>query len=149
MVGMAIDAPQIDSPETVQGNCLMGNLGWMLDQANHALGCEVAAALAPLDLGQRGFCVLSAAVDAELTQTELSGMIGLDKTTMVVTVDDLERKGLRRARPVADRPPRARDQGHRRRAREGGGGAADRPGASRTTCWTRCRRPSARRSWRR
>jgi DNA-binding MarR family transcriptional regulator len=76
------------------GSCLMGNLGWMLDQANHALGCEVAAALAPLDLGQRGFCVLSAAVDTDLTQTELAGLIGLDKTTMVVTVDDLERKGL-------------------------------------------------------
>jgi DNA-binding MarR family transcriptional regulator len=76
------------------GNCLMGNLGWMLDQANHALGSEVAGALAPLGLGQRGFCVLSAAIDAELTQTELAGMIGLDKTTMVVTVDELERKGL-------------------------------------------------------
>ena len=91
---MATEAPQTDSPETAQGNCLMGNLGWMLDQANHALGCEVAAALSPLDLGQRGFCVLAAAVDAELTQTELAGLIGLDKTTMVVTVDDLERKGL-------------------------------------------------------
>lgn len=76
------------------GNCLMGNLGWMLDQANHALACEVAAALAPLDLGQRGFCVLSAAVGTDLTQTELASMIGLDKTTMVVTVDDLESKGL-------------------------------------------------------
>jgi DNA-binding MarR family transcriptional regulator len=65
------------------GNCLMGNLG-----------CEVAGALAPLGLGQRGFCVLSAAMDAELTQTELAGMIGLDKTTMVVTVDELERKGF-------------------------------------------------------
>jgi DNA-binding MarR family transcriptional regulator len=86
------------------GNCLMGNLGWMLDQANHALGSEVAAALAPLDLGQRGFCVLSAAIDAELTQTELAGMIGLDKTTMVVTVDDLERKGL------AERVPSATDR---------------------------------------
>ena len=94
MVRMATEAPQTDSPETAQGNCLMGNLGWMLDQANHALGCEVAAALSPLDLGQRGFCVLSAAIDAELTQTELAGLIGLDKTTMVVTVDDLERKGL-------------------------------------------------------
>jgi MarR family transcriptional regulator for hemolysin len=75
------------------GNCLMGNLGWMLDQANHALGSEVAGALAPLGLGQRGFCVLSSAIDAERTQTELAGMIGLDKTTMVVTVDELERKG--------------------------------------------------------
>jgi MarR family transcriptional regulator, transcriptional regulator for hemolysin len=74
--------------------CLMTNLGWMLDHASHAFGSEVAAALAPLGLGQRGFCVLSAAVDAEYTQTQLAGMIGLDKTTMVVTVDELERLGL-------------------------------------------------------
>jgi DNA-binding MarR family transcriptional regulator len=65
----------------------------MLDQANHALGSEIAGALAPLGLGHRGYCVLQAAMDAELTQTELAGMIGLDKTTMVVTVDDLESKG--------------------------------------------------------
>jgi DNA-binding MarR family transcriptional regulator len=89
-----IETPPIAPDAGAEGNCLMGNLGWMLDQANHALGCEVAAALAPLDLGQRGFCVLSAAVDAEFTQTELAGMIGLDKTTMVVTVDDLESKGF-------------------------------------------------------
>jgi MarR family transcriptional regulator, transcriptional regulator for hemolysin len=86
------------------GNCLMGNLGWMIDQANHALGSEVAAALGPLGLGQRGFCVLSAAMDSQLTQTELAGMIGLDKTTMVVTVDDLERKGF------AERIPSATDR---------------------------------------
>jgi DNA-binding MarR family transcriptional regulator len=90
-----IETPSATTPPAAQGgNCLMGNLGWMLDQANHALGSEVAAALAPLELGQRGLCVLSAAMDAGLTQTELAGMIGLDKTTMVVTVDDLERKGL-------------------------------------------------------
>jgi DNA-binding MarR family transcriptional regulator len=90
-----IETPSATTPPAPQGgNCLMGNLGWMLDQANHALGSEVAAALAPVELGQRGFCVLSAAMDAGLTQTELAGMIGLDKTTMVVTVDDLERKGL-------------------------------------------------------
>jgi MarR family transcriptional regulator, transcriptional regulator for hemolysin len=95
--GMATDVQgpqQAGEAREPAGNCLMGNLGWMLDQANHALGSEVAAALAPLGLGQRGFCVLSAAIDAQLTQTELAGMIGLDKTTMVVTVDELERKGL-------------------------------------------------------
>ena len=86
--------PGIGEAAEPAGNCLMGNLGWMLDQANHALGSEVAGALAPLGLGPRGFCVLSAAMDAQLTQTELAGMIGLDKTTMVVTVDELESKGL-------------------------------------------------------
>jgi MarR family transcriptional regulator for hemolysin len=93
-------ATHVQSPQTIgeatepAGKCLMGNLGWMLDQANHALGSEVAGALAPLGLGQRGYCVLATALDADLTQTELAGMIGLDKTTMVVTVDELERKGL-------------------------------------------------------
>jgi MarR family transcriptional regulator, transcriptional regulator for hemolysin len=91
-----VHAPQAtgEAAEPAGSNCLMGNLGWMLDQANHALGSEIASALAPLGLGQRGFCVLSAAIDAELTQTELAGMIGLDKTTMVVTVDELEHKGF-------------------------------------------------------
>jgi MarR family transcriptional regulator, transcriptional regulator for hemolysin len=90
-----IHAPQAPG-EAIEpaGNCLMGNLGWMLGQADHALGSEIAGALAPLGLGQRGFCVLSAAIDADFTQTELAGMIGLDKTTMVVTVDELERKGF-------------------------------------------------------
>jgi MarR family transcriptional regulator, transcriptional regulator for hemolysin len=96
-VGMATEVqslPGIGEAVEPAGNCLMGNLGWMLDQANHALGSEVAGALAPLGLGQRGFCVLATAMDAQLTQSELAGMIGLDKTTMVVTVDELEGKGL-------------------------------------------------------
>ncbi len=87
-----VAAPSTTEPDS--SGCLMTNLGWMLDQANHAFGCEVAAALSPLGLGQRGFCVLSAAIDSELTQTQLAGLIGLDKTTMVVTVDELERLGL-------------------------------------------------------
>jgi MarR family transcriptional regulator, transcriptional regulator for hemolysin len=89
-------ATEIQEPAQAQeiSGCLAGNLGWMLDQAHHAFGCELAAALAPLGLGQRGFCVLSTAIDAEFTQTQLAGLIGLDKTTMVVTVDELERLGL-------------------------------------------------------
>jgi MarR family transcriptional regulator for hemolysin len=89
---MAIDL-QTSQP-TVTPACLTGNIGWMLDQASHALGCEVASALGPLGLGQRGFCVLQTAIGAELTQTQIAAAIGLDKTTMVVTVDDLERQGL-------------------------------------------------------
>ncbi len=73
---------------------LTTNLGWLLGQANHAFGSEIAVALEPLGLGSRGFCVLSSALDCELTQTQLATMIGLDKTTMVVTVDELERLGL-------------------------------------------------------
>ena len=86
---------QIERTEADGGTgCLTSNLGWMLDAASHAFGSELATALAPFGLGQRGFCVLSAAIGAELTQTQLAGMIGLDKTTMVVTVDELERLRL-------------------------------------------------------
>jgi MarR family transcriptional regulator, transcriptional regulator for hemolysin len=102
-------AAHVQTPESTaqQWSCLVTNLGWMLDQANHSYGSEVAAALSPLGLGQRGFCVLASAMDAELTQTQLAAMIGLDKTTMVVTVDELERLGLAERVPSpADRRAR-------------------------------------------
>jgi MarR family transcriptional regulator, transcriptional regulator for hemolysin len=35
----------------------------------------------------------------EHTQTELAQMLGLDKTTLLVTLDELERAGLARRRP--------------------------------------------------
>lgn len=75
-------------------SCLMTNLGWLLDHASHVLATEMAVALAPLGLGSRGFCVLSAARGQELTQKELADGIGIDKTTLVVTLDELERLGL-------------------------------------------------------
>jgi MarR family transcriptional regulator, transcriptional regulator for hemolysin len=87
--------------------CLTTNLGWLLGHASHVLGTEVAHALAPLELGARGYCVLSTALGRELTQKELGQEIGVDKTTLVVTLDELERKGLaRRATSSADRRAR-------------------------------------------
>jgi DNA-binding MarR family transcriptional regulator len=85
----------------------MTNLGWLLGHANHVLATEIAVPLAPLDLGARGFCVLSTALGRELTQKELGQEIGVDKTTLVVTLDELERKGLaRRATSGSDRRAR-------------------------------------------
>ena len=37
----------------------------------------------------------------EYTQTELARIVGLDKTTMVVTLDELEAAGLAERRPSA------------------------------------------------
>jgi MarR family transcriptional regulator, transcriptional regulator for hemolysin len=79
--------------------CLTGNLGWLLGQANFALATELAAALAPLGVSTRGYCVLAAAMAEDHTQTELAHIVGLDKTTMVVTVDELEEAGLAKRRP--------------------------------------------------
>ena len=86
--------PVLDTPVTAPDSCLMNNLGWLLGHASHVLATEVAVALAPLGLGGRGFCVLSSAAGGELTQKELAAEVGIDKTTLVVTLDELERKGL-------------------------------------------------------
>jgi MarR family transcriptional regulator, transcriptional regulator for hemolysin len=101
-------ATEVDQSQVQPGTgCLTNNLGWMLDSASHAFGSELATALGPLGLGQRGFCVLSAALDLEYTQTQLAGLVGLDKTTMVVTIDELERLGLaERVSSPADRRAR-------------------------------------------
>jgi DNA-binding MarR family transcriptional regulator len=45
--------------------------------------------------------VLAAAMTGEHTQSQLARMVGLDKTTMVVTVDELESAGLAERRPAA------------------------------------------------
>lgn len=73
----------------------------LLHVASHALETELAARLAELGISPRGRCVLAAATAAELTQTELAERCHLDKTTMVVTMDTLERAGLAERRTSA------------------------------------------------
>ncbi len=78
------------------------DLLFLLNQASYALGNEMATRLAGLDITPRHFCVLSNALAGELTQIRLAERSMLDKTTMVVTLDELERRGL-----VVRRPSRA------------------------------------------
>ena len=92
------------APEPVKATegcpeCLAGNLGWLLTQAHFNLVSEVAAALEPLGVSNRGYHVLATARTGEFTQKDLAEQIGLDKTTMVVTVDELEAKGLAERKP--------------------------------------------------
>jgi MarR family transcriptional regulator, transcriptional regulator for hemolysin len=70
------------------------DLALLLSQASHALALELTAGLTGLGISPRAHCVLSKAVGGELTQSQLAGLCGLDKTTMVVTIDELERAGL-------------------------------------------------------
>jgi MarR family transcriptional regulator, transcriptional regulator for hemolysin len=77
------------------------HLCWLLVRAGHVLTTEIAAGLADLGFGPREHEVLKAALTGEHTQIELARMIGTDKTTMVVTVDALEAKGLAERRPAA------------------------------------------------
>jgi MarR family transcriptional regulator for hemolysin len=104
--GMGHTAEQVlDAPKT-----LTGDLCWLLSTASHALATELTAALEDSGISPRGYAVLHTAIDSERTQGEIARLVGLDKTTMVVTLDELEAAGLaerrasaldRRARVVA------------------------------------------------
>jgi MarR family transcriptional regulator, transcriptional regulator for hemolysin len=75
------------------------NLCWLLSRGAHTLTTELTAAMAGLGVSPRAQHVLSTALGGEHTQIELARMVGLDKTTMVVTLDELEAKGLAERRP--------------------------------------------------
>jgi DNA-binding MarR family transcriptional regulator len=77
-------------------DCLMGNLNWLLTQAHYALASELAGAFEPLGITPRGHSVLAAAMTGSQTQKQLAELVGVDKTTMVVTLDELEAAGLAR-----------------------------------------------------
>jgi MarR family transcriptional regulator for hemolysin len=75
------------------------DLMFLLAQASHALETEMTAELQALGISPRAHCVLSHALRGELTQSQVAEQCALDKTTMVVTMDELERAGLAERRP--------------------------------------------------
>ncbi|GAB2851917.1 MarR family transcriptional regulator [Actinoallomurus bryophytorum] len=75
------------------------DLSFLFSQASHVLATQMAAAFAETDITPREYCVLFHAQEAERTQIQLAKISDLDKTTMVVTVDELERAGLAERRP--------------------------------------------------
>jgi DNA-binding MarR family transcriptional regulator len=86
------------------------NLGWLLATVSHAYTTQLTAALEDVNVTPRAYCVLKTALGGEYSQTALAHAIGLDKTTMVVTIDALEKAGMverrmssqdRRARVIA------------------------------------------------
>ena len=92
-----IAEPLVESEECPQ--CLLGNLNWLLAQAHYALASELATAFEPLGVTPRGHSVIAAAMTGTYTQKELAELVGLDKTTMVVTLDELEAAGLAKRVP--------------------------------------------------
>jgi MarR family transcriptional regulator for hemolysin len=75
------------------------DLMFMLSQASHALETEMTARLQALGISPRAHCVLTHALRGELTQSQVAEQCALDKTTMVVTMDELEKAGLAERRP--------------------------------------------------
>jgi DNA-binding MarR family transcriptional regulator len=75
------------------------DLSFLLDRSSHVLRTQMSAALAEIGLTPRMHCVLVHAVEEERTQIQLAEIGDMDKTTMVVTVDALEKAGLAERRP--------------------------------------------------
>jgi MarR family transcriptional regulator for hemolysin len=84
----------LETPEA-----LASDLCWLLGRASHALTTESTAALEESGISPREHAVLATAMTGAHTQIELARLVGLDKTTMVVTVDALEAAGLAERRP--------------------------------------------------
>jgi MarR family transcriptional regulator, transcriptional regulator for hemolysin len=87
-------------PADTAAQPLCDNLCWLLSRASYTLTTELTAALEDLGISPRAHAVLAAAASGEHTQTELARTVGLDKTTMVVTLDELEAAGLAERRPT-------------------------------------------------
>jgi MarR family transcriptional regulator, transcriptional regulator for hemolysin len=83
------------------------DLSFLLDHTSHILRTQMSAALAEIGLTARMHCVLVHALAEERTQIQLAEIGDMDKTTMVVTVDALEKAGLAERRP-SSRDRRAR-----------------------------------------
>jgi MarR family transcriptional regulator for hemolysin len=77
------------------------DLSGLLTGAGYTMTNRLAAALAEVDLTPRMQCVLIHALEEERTQIQLAALAMLDKTTMVSTIDELERRGLAERRQSA------------------------------------------------
>jgi len=76
-------------------------IGRLLARAHHRAARVFSEALAPIGLDGRLFGVLSTVGRlGPSTQARLVSELGADKSTLLRTVDDLERRGLVERRPV-------------------------------------------------
>jgi MarR family transcriptional regulator, transcriptional regulator for hemolysin len=83
------------------------DISFLLAHASHVLATRMTEALQEIGLTPRGQCVLMHALPGELTQIELARVADLDKTTMVVVLDELEDAGYAERVPSpADRRAR-------------------------------------------
>jgi DNA-binding MarR family transcriptional regulator len=83
------------------------DLSFLLNQSSYAFAARLGGALSGLGISVREFCVLMKAEPGDLTQNVVAERAALDKTTMVATLDGLERAGLAERR-VSSSDRRAR-----------------------------------------
>lgn len=83
------------------------DLSFLLTHTAHVLATRMSAAFAEIGITPREYCVLAHAMSGQYTQIELAKLSDLDKTTMLNTMDYLEREGYAERTPSpADRRAR-------------------------------------------
>jgi DNA-binding MarR family transcriptional regulator len=82
---------------------MSGHLGYLLKHVQLRFSGLAAAALAPVGISGREAAVLRA-IDSPhpLAQGEIARQMGIDRTTMVALIDDLQERGLVRRRQDPD-----------------------------------------------
>lgn len=79
-----------------------GHLGFLLSKAHRALVGEIDAVLHE-GLSVRHFAILSVLhYRGGLRQTDIGGVIGMDRTTTMKVIDELEARGMLRRTPHAE-----------------------------------------------
>jgi MarR family transcriptional regulator, transcriptional regulator for hemolysin len=79
---------------TAARNAPSVDLSMLLNQAGYALTSRLSAALEEVGISVRVYCVLAKAAEGDYTQSQLAELAWMDKTTMVVTLDEMEARGL-------------------------------------------------------
>ena len=77
----------------------VADISFLLAHSSHVLATRMTAAFAEIGLTPRDYCVLAHAMGGQYTQIELAKLADLDKTTMVNTMDFLEREGYAQRLP--------------------------------------------------
>jgi DNA-binding MarR family transcriptional regulator len=78
-------------------------LGYLLKHANLRYAELTAAALEPLGISPREWAALNSLDEQHgLSQREVADLLGVDRTTMVALVDELQAKGYVKRRPQPD-----------------------------------------------
>ena len=102
---MPAQGPDDQPPAGEPLPALASRLGYLLKHAQLRLAGLTASAMAPFGITGRE-CAVLIAVDSQapLSQQEVARRLGVDRTTMVVLIDELENKGLvQRRRDPDDR----------------------------------------------
>ncbi|WP_405884002.1 MarR family winged helix-turn-helix transcriptional regulator [Streptomyces sp. NBC_01384] len=102
---MTDEQPPVASAPSVPPVPLESRLGYLLKHAQQRLARASAEALAPFGIDGHELAVLAVlAAEYPLSQVEVAGRLGVDRTTMVALVDGLEDHGLvERRRSPQDR----------------------------------------------